>query len=83
MKRVTMLCVLSMLISFSGCSKKDPEPMKMTPCHVPYTVPADINNIPCPHDAHFYTCVRVKTLKNDEAKKYEIKMREQNAGVCQ
>lgn len=82
MKHVMKLCVLSMLLLISGCNGKVPELPKMETCHVPYTAPADINNTSCPHDAHFYTCVRIKKQKNTAAYKYEAKMREANDGVC-
>lgn len=82
MRLATTLCALWMLISFSGCGGKAPEPPKMERCVVPYTPPADVNNTPCPRDAHFYTCVRIKTMKNHEAKKHEATVREINEGVC-
>lgn len=78
------LCVLLTLISFSfiGCNSKTPEAPKMDTCHVPYTAPADINNTSCSNDAAFYTCVKIRTLKNFEAKKNEAAQREINEGVC-
>lgn len=82
MKHVMKLCVLLTLLIFSGCALKNPSPDKIDQCHVPYTQPADVNNTRCPHDAHFYTCVRVRVQKNIAAKKYEMDNRINNEGVC-
>ncbi len=84
MIRVMKLCALLTLISFSfvGCSKVQPQPPKMDTCHIPYTEPAVMDNTPCPHDAKFYTCVKIKAAKNYEAKKYENSQRVIHEGVC-
>jgi hypothetical protein len=82
MKRAMKLCVPLTLLIFSGCGGKTPELPQMKPCRTPYTEPADVNNTRCPHDEHFYTCVRVRIQKNIAAKKYEMEQRINNEGVC-
>lgn len=84
MIRAMKLCVLLTLISFSlsGCFGDEPAMPKMDTCHVPYTESALIDNTPCPHDAQFYTCVKIKVAKNYEAKNNEAKLRKNNSEVC-
>lgn len=84
MLRVTILSMLLIAISFSGCAV--PKPIIPVPqrCVPPYTQEPMMDNFPCPKDdkAKRYKCVHDKVLKNIEAKNKYAEELKNNSEVC-
>lgn len=79
MLRVTMLCLSSIIILFSGCSQKECVPIPQK-CVVPYTELPNIDNTLC--NDNNYSCITAKALLNYEAMKAYADTLLSNSGAC-
>lgn len=84
MLRATILSMLLIAISISGCAASKPIVPVPQRCTTPYTPEPVMDNAPCPKDdkAKRYKCVHNKVLKNTEAKNKYAEELKNNSEVC-